>query len=445
MSKEKSQENNNNPQNKNTENPQDKTAPNKNQTVVDDIGNPPPPEPPASPAVLDMRRMVKNSLKDFYERKTSTENEGGEPSEPPPNDKTKENEKNEQQKKEEQDKDNDNFIDEKDFPEEIRNRSEETKLNFRRAVQKTAEKLWKEKIEPEVTQYKKKIEELEKTLEIKEKELQEAKEVLQQQDENLKIFAIKKSRPYLEAESLSQESRKQLIEVAQKLNISPQDAERLLTDDLIELTRAKRDIKKNYSEDGETFIEIASDIVKNYIQAEKTKKDLESSSQEYFQKLIEEKERKEKLEKIRKEKERMEAEKTVSRAISEVVYELNFPSSDAPLTKEELYESVYKTLRSISQNEDGMEQLELLTTEIALAKAYEKRIEQLTKELTKMKQMLKTAGAKYADPEKLSHAENNNNSNEEKSPELKRIPISEINRRILQQYTQYAQYAQDSK
>jgi len=453
MSKQKSPENNDKPEEKNIENPKDKTS----KTVVDDIGDPPPPEPPASPAILDMRRTVRNSLKDFYERNNVPKDKSP-PQEPPkdtendnpPQDKEKDNEKESDEKAKDQGKEpsenNDNFIEEKDFPEEIRNRSEETKLNFRRAVQKTAEKIWKEKIEPEVTQYKKKIEELEKALEIKEKELQEAQEVLQQQDENLKIFAIKKSRSYLEAESLSQESRKQLLEIAQKLNISPQDAERLLTEDLIELARAKRDIKKNYSEDGETFIEIASDIIKNYIQAENTKKDLESRSQEYFQKLIEEKERKEKLEKIRKEKERIEAEKTISRAISEVVYELNFPSSDASITKEELYESVYKTLRSISQNEDGMEQLELLTTEIALAKAYEKRIEQLTKELTKMKQMLKTAGAKFADPDQLSGAENNNNNTQDKNQDnIKRVPISELNRRILQQYIQYAQYAQDSK
>ena len=390
--------------------------------------------------MLEAERLVKDSvarLKAEYEQNLKSSKE--QPQEPEiKNEKvekkkdkpeTPEQEKPQQQTAESKDGTPDILPDDM-LPEEIRGKSKDTKFHFRRAVQEQAERLLKEKTEHLQKESQKKIEELQQKLE-------EATKVIEDQDKHLKLFVVKKSADYISAEQKSQEAKKAILELANRLNIDQKDALSLLKDDLVEMALAKKNIKKTYSEDGETFVEVAQSFVNQYLEGEKAKQNLIEASEQQAQKLIEEKQKREQIEKIRKEKERIEAEKLVSEYVTEVILETQFIGKDGvDFDAKQITPEVYRTVREISSTEDGQQQLELLVSQIALSHSLQKQNANLLKEVSKLKQMLKTAGVKYADPSQASAQKGSASAAADDEKDFQSPPIDQINRAIQNRYSE---------
>jgi len=169
------------------------------------------------------------------------------------------------------------------------------------------------------------------------------------------------------------------------------------------------------------------------LDAERKKQELMEASDQQAQKLIEERQKREQIERLHKEKERIEAEKMVSQYVTEVIIDTDFAGKDGvDFNSSQIVPEVYQTLRQISTTEDGQEQLELMVSQIALANSLRRQNQNLLKEIGKLRQMLKTAGVKFADPAQASSqkagsaAEDDNNV---------RLPsISEMNRAIKNRY-----------
>jgi len=312
------------------------------------------------------------------------------------------------------------------LPEEIRNKSKDTKFHFRRAVQEQVERALKEKAEALEKEAKTKIEELQKQLE-------HANQVLQEQDQHLKLFVVKKSNDYITAEQKAQEAKKAINELAKRLNIDPKDALSILKEDVVELALAKKEIKKTYAEDGETFVEVAQSFISQYLEAERKKQELMEASDQQAQKLIEERQKREQIERLHKEKERIEAEKMVSQYVTEVIIDTDFAGKDGvDFNSSQIVPEVYQTLRQISTTEDGQEQLELMVSQIVMANSLQRQNQNLLKEIGKLRQMLKTAGVKFADPAQASSQKST--STDDSEDEVRLPSVSEMNRAIKSRY-----------